>query len=186
MRIDDGLGSGRQAEVSETFRLKVDASNMPLMAVRSEEGGAFIYSTNFRSPNTTSEVGLFLITGQAAMTHMNYVRLCSTAQARWRLYKNITSQTGTTFTTENAVNANFGSGAVFRGTTQRWSAGTSIAITGGEMVGCFVTGTYSGAQFSIDDSLIMTPTNSLLITVQPVAASATETFSVSAAFFEHV
>ena len=54
------------------------------------------------------------------------------------------------------------------------------------MVGCFVTGTYSGAQFSIDDSLIMTPTNSLLITVQPVAASATETFSVSAAFFEHV
>ena len=182
MKITDGTGGGYEAGVDSQNRLMTESVASTRIFNQSEAGLAYSYSTGFVSLSTTASYNAMLsLQGSAEMTHINTLRLCSTQTAQWYIYKN--SSTGTLYTSgtaDTAKNLNFGSGAEFEGTILKGADG--LTVTNGELIGCVVTGSYSGVSLLLDDSILLTPGNTVSVLCKP---SASGEFSVTCIMFEH-
>jgi hypothetical protein len=171
MIIQNGAsGATYGARVTSDHRLETDTIAKPRVSFISEKGGAFAYSTGFISLTTTaSYTGVLLISGVSNYTKINQLRFCSTVTTQWLIYKNSTSGTLISGgTTDTAKNINFGAGTPFSGTIKKGA--DALTVTNGDLIGCLVTGNYSGAQLAMEDFLILRPNNTLAMVAKPTGA----------------
>jgi hypothetical protein len=182
MIITNGAaGADFSAKVNEFHRLETSTISKPMVSFVSENGRAFAYSTGFINLTTTASYnGILAITGVANTTKLNQLRFCSTVTTQWLLYKN--ASTGTLFssgTADTGKNINFGSSTPFTGSIIKGA--NALTVTNGELVGCLVTGNYSGAQLAMEDFIILKATNNITMVAKP---SGTGDVSVTCVMYE--
>lgn len=134
MKIQDGKGSGRQAEVNENFELVVKAFTQSVLHQASEDTGkAFYFSSQGFIPITstaTEKAVFFLKNNEARALVITGIRYGGDQFQKWRFYKNPISMSNPT--AKSPVSLNFQSSTAFDGDCQ--NGGESSAFNGGAVV----------------------------------------------------
>jgi hypothetical protein len=154
MKIQDGKGSGAEAEVSAaTNRLQVDAESNPReFYISRDDGQAFHYTSSYNA--TTGAVVISIRnTSKTKNLFIGEVVCSNDTNTGWNIYLNNGVDSGTTIPAVNlnATSANaaesdaLGNAAV--------TLGTANTNTG--LVSCFYTDAFNAHQIELKDSVIL-------------------------------
>lgn len=139
MRIEDGIGTGKEAKVNSDNRLVTFSTvEAEVATISKDKGLSFVFShDDFINVTTTNtETGILHVknTSTSRKLYIESIRTCGAVINKWKLYKN--SNAGTLITDQtagNSQNLNVTSSNVAAVTVYKGAEGKTVS--GGTMLG---------------------------------------------------
>lgn len=173
MKVSDGKGSGREAEVTGDFRLKTDAMSVSELHENSlNNEQVYMFSTGgFISITTTgTETGIFYLKNTSTTRNLTIhsVRTCGNQIQKVIFYKNPTG--GTLLSDETAAqstNLNFKSSNTSEATV--YKGADAKTVSGGTHIGQHVNN-IGHSSVTTDDAIILGRNDSLAVSFELASA----------------
>ena len=169
MKIEDGKGSGKLAQVDSTNRLSVDAkTHSEVHDIATEDGQVYMFSTNgfITISSTGTETGILYIKNTSATKFLviNAIRTCGTVVQKVKFYRNSTAGTLISGASNGQItNTNFTSSNAAEATCYKGTNGSTL--TDGTHLGNHINGIGHSTVYA-DDAIILGRNDTFSITFE--------------------